>query len=91
MPTETHVEPGRLSAESFTFWLQGFAEIHGGPPTDKQWEVIKEHLELVFTRVTVKMVPEQAKMSPITVSGGATSLSWSGPTTSGGFGGILLC
>lgn len=52
--SDVQIEEGSLSPASFAFWLMGFAEIHGGPPTLEQWNVIKEHLELVFTKVTVK-------------------------------------
>lgn len=45
----------RLEPENFCYWLQGFCEISGSVPTAEQWETIKEHLELVFT----KAVPVQ--------------------------------
>jgi hypothetical protein len=41
-----------MDAIQFAYWLQGFAEIHGGAPTPAQWEVIKDHLNLVFNKVT---------------------------------------
>jgi len=30
------------------YWFQGFAELHGDPPTARQWETIKRHAALVF-------------------------------------------
>lgn len=36
----------------FARWLQGFAELSPAAPTDEQWGSIKEHLQLVFQRVT---------------------------------------
>ncbi len=39
---------------AFAFWLNGFVELHGQPPTPAQWDMIKEHLALVFTKVTGK-------------------------------------
>jgi hypothetical protein len=33
---------------NFCYWLQGFAEIHGGLPDEKQWEEIKNHLKLAL-------------------------------------------
>jgi hypothetical protein len=41
-----------MSPESFTFWLQGFVELGGKKPNDQQWQMIKEHLALVFKKVT---------------------------------------
>lgn len=37
-----------MTARDFAYWLQGFAEVHGGPPTEAQWVTIKNHLNLVF-------------------------------------------
>lgn len=41
-----------MTPEQFTYWLQGFVEIGGGQPTNRQWEIIKDHLNLVFNKVT---------------------------------------
>lgn len=41
-----------MTAENFAYWLQGFAELQEGPPSDQQWSQIKDHLALVFTKVT---------------------------------------
>ncbi len=41
-----------MNAEHFAYWLQGFAEVHGEPPTAEQWAIIKEHLQLLFHKVT---------------------------------------
>lgn len=43
-----------MKPEDFKAWLTGFAELHGEIPTTEQWEVIKEHLGLVFNKVTTK-------------------------------------
>lgn len=44
-----------MTFEQFTWWLHGYVEISGGEkPTDVQWEIIKDHLDLVFTKVTPK-------------------------------------
>lgn len=42
-----------MTSEQFVYWLQGFAEIHN-PRTlsEEQWEVIKNHLKLVFDKQT---------------------------------------
>ena len=42
-----------MTAEQFTYWLNGFIELgEGQVPTDKQWQIIKDHLRLVFNKVT---------------------------------------
>lgn len=41
-----------MTADQFAYWLQGFTELHGEPPTAEQWQAIKDHLALVFTKVT---------------------------------------
>lgn len=33
----------------FCYWLQGYCEINGKPPTEEQWEMIKKHLQSCFT------------------------------------------
>lgn len=41
-----------MDASQFTMWLQGFAELSAEPPTKEQWQSIREHLQLVFVKVT---------------------------------------
>jgi hypothetical protein len=41
-----------MTPSEFTYWLQGFVELNGAPPTQEQWMVIKDHLSLVFNKVT---------------------------------------
>lgn len=41
-----------MTSEQFAYWLQGFAEIHNGVPTEQEWKVIQDHLALVFKKVT---------------------------------------
>lgn len=41
-----------MNAESFCYWLQGFVELQGKCPDEGQWEMIKEHLQLVFKKET---------------------------------------
>ena len=36
----------------FCYWLQGFAEMTEGAPSEKQWALIKEHLATVFNKKT---------------------------------------
>ncbi|URM24034.1 hypothetical protein [Leclercia adecarboxylata] len=41
-----------MTTEQFAYWLQGFCEIHGAPPSAEQWEMIKEHLQTCFVKIT---------------------------------------
>lgn len=41
-----------MEAQQFAYWLQGFAELNEQPPTVEQWKSIREHLALVFKKVT---------------------------------------
>jgi len=47
-----------MDAQQFAYWLQGFAELNegGSPPTGAQWQMIREHLATVFTKVTPQML-----------------------------------
>lgn len=41
-----------MSERDFCYFLQGFIELNGGVPTETQWQQIKDHLNLVFNKVT---------------------------------------
>lgn len=42
-----------MTPDQFTYWLQGFVEIaEGTQPTEAQWKIIKDHLQLVFKKET---------------------------------------
>lgn len=42
-----------MTSEQYVYWCQGFVELTGGVhPTPEQWKMIREHLALVFTKVT---------------------------------------
>lgn len=41
-----------MTPEQFCYWLQGRAELDPVPPTPEQWQSIREHLDLVFDKVT---------------------------------------
>lgn len=41
-----------MTAEQFTYWLQGFSEINGSTPSEAQWQVIQDHLAEVFDKKT---------------------------------------
>lgn len=41
-----------MTPENFCYWLQGRAELRSEPPTPEEWECIRNHLSLVFNKVT---------------------------------------
>lgn len=41
-----------MSERDFVYWFKGFIELNGGVPTELQWQQIKDHLDLVFNKVT---------------------------------------
>ncbi len=41
-----------MTPERFCDWLQGYAELDGNTPTPDQWKMIKEHLSLVYNKIT---------------------------------------
>lgn len=44
-----------MTPENFCYWLQGFFEINGAQSLDlAQTQVVKDHLALVFNKVTPK-------------------------------------
>lgn len=48
-----------MEPKEFCYWLQGFSELSGTQPTLNQWAMIKEHLQLVFTKVTAELGEEE--------------------------------
>lgn len=54
-----------MKPEEFCRWLQGFAELNGDPPTPEQWKSIKEHLQLIYTKVTPPVTPGTLTINPI--------------------------
>lgn len=57
-----------MDASQFALWLQGFAELNATPPTPEQWQSIREHLQLVFTKVTPPVKASEAKRPVIDLS-----------------------
>lgn len=51
-----------MSERDFCYWLQGFVEVYGHTPTEEQWKIIKDHLALVFNKVTPKY--EKLNLTP---------------------------
>ncbi len=57
-----------MTANEFAYWLNGFAELSGAPPNAEQWQSIRDHLALVFTKVTPQVGPARdlfARPQPI--------------------------
>ena len=54
-----------MTPEQFCYWLQGFAEINHAPPSEEQWKAIKEHLQIVFMKVTPQYVPPAVPVVPL--------------------------
>jgi len=52
-----------MTAEQFTYWLQGFMETAEPKKlNEKQTQIIKDHLELVFNKVTPNYTPDYYKL-----------------------------
>jgi len=56
-----------MTPRDFVYWLQGFAEINGSAvPTKEQWQIIQDHLKLVFDKQTPdRTVPTDVPGTPI--------------------------
>jgi hypothetical protein len=46
-----------MTSEQFCYWLQGRAELVNNTPSEQEWKIIKNHLSLVFTKVTPNIAP----------------------------------
>jgi hypothetical protein len=47
-----------MTSKDFVYWLQGFAELHKDPPSEEQWQAIKNHLNLVFKHEIDPSMPD---------------------------------
>lgn len=55
-----------MTPQEFCYWLQGHVELGGKRPTDAQWKMIREHLALVFKKVTPPLNwPEYPQFAPM--------------------------
>jgi len=55
-----------MTSEQFTYWLQGYFEIANTSELDrKQVEIIKDHLNLVFSKVTPDRNTEPVNPFPV--------------------------
>ena len=47
-----------MNNDQFTYWLQGFVQMNDGKePTKEQWQMIKDHLQLCFRKMTPPIQP----------------------------------
>lgn len=46
-----------MDALQFAYWLNGFVELNGEQPNQQQWDSIKQHLSLVFNKITPPIKP----------------------------------
>lgn len=60
-----------MNSETFVYWLQGFVEIANTDTiSEKQWQIIKDHLKLVFDKKTpnrnqITIAPSTPKLSDL--------------------------
>lgn len=47
-----------MTSRDFIYWLQGFSELQGTPPTEQQWQTIRNHLNLVFKHEIDPTMPD---------------------------------
>lgn len=59
-------EEENMTSEQFVYWLQGFSELSGKPPTGEQWAAIQDHLKLVFDKKTPEYPWTIDRTTPIT-------------------------
>lgn len=70
-----------MTAEQFTYWLQGFMEILDPAMIhEKETQIIKDHLKLVFTKVTPSYpyIPQDGTNIPFDMN--PTPLWYTNPT-----------
>lgn len=61
---EALLRPRGMTAENFCYWLQGRAELVPHTPSAEEWASIKEHLALVFNKVTSPAPGEWPSLTP---------------------------
>lgn len=51
----------KLTPTEFCYWLQGFSELTdaGQSLSKNQWEIIRQHLALVFDKITDNIKPQE--------------------------------
>jgi hypothetical protein len=57
-----------MDATNFAYWLQGFFEVSNAKTLDKeQVQIIKDHLDLVFNKVTPNRNEESSKSNDLNI------------------------
>lgn len=71
-----------MTAEQFSYWLQGYLEISGAKELNtEQLKIVQDHLQLVFQKVTPSYGSSTITYGPSTGSSGSV----------GYLGGIVTC
>jgi hypothetical protein len=78
-----------MSTEQFAYWLQGFAETSDAPPTEREWKIIKDHLNTVFHKVTP--TPPPTHLDPRKEGAYRDMMRDAMATRHPGSGGVLIC
>ncbi len=71
-----------MTPEQFVYWLQGFVEIREKQEvglTEREWDIIKDHLQTVFHKVTPNYQP-YIPTPGVMPLGTGTSPDWGNPT-----------
>jgi len=67
----------RMTAEAFAYWLQGYMEVQNPKEIDKtQTQIIKDHLALVFNKVTPDRSDEEQKLKEYLEKEAQTEAGW---------------
>lgn len=57
-----------MNSEQFVYWLNGFFELSGSKKlTQKQVQIIKDHLAVVFTKITPDYSKDSPSINPLNV------------------------
>ena len=74
-----------MTPEQFTYWLQGFVEIRESEQaglTEREWDIIKDHLQTVFHKVTPnRSHPSDITNVPAITPNGTGKSPWEPPYT----------
>lgn len=55
-----------MNTEQFAYWLQGYSEITGGRiPNETEWQIIQDHLKLVFVKKTPDRIVPSIQPAPM--------------------------
>lgn len=54
-----------MEAEQFCYWLKGYVELDGSLPSEDKWNMIIQHLDLVFLKLTPKLGQRRLQMEDI--------------------------